>query len=115
MCRCLVEKGNLAKPLILYNRTISRATELNARIGHSIVADTIYQAVTTADIIFSCLEGETAVNETFGKILSEEIEGKLFVECSTTPREQTNELAKKVEAAQAHFIAMPGRLDTRKF
>ena len=115
MCRCLVEKGNLAKPLILYNRTISRATELNARIGHSIVADTVYQAATKADIIFSCLEGETAVNETFDRILSEEIEGKLFVECSTTSREQTNELAKKVEAAKAHFVAMPGRLDTRKF
>ena len=110
MCKNLVQKGNLENPLLLYNRTASRAAALNARIGHSIVAHTLVEAVSKSDIIFSCLTDANAVNETFDQILIGEVTGKLFVECSTTHREHTNELARKVERAGAEFVAMPGML-----
>lgn len=108
MCKNLVQKGNLKKPLILYNRTTSRTVALNARIGHSIVAETVEEAVAPADIIFSCLTGEAAVNQTFDRILKTDIKGKLFVECSTVLAAHMNELSKIVQAAGANFIAMPG-------
>lgn len=108
MCKNLVQKGNLKKPLILYNRTTSRTVALNARIGHSIVAETVEEAVAPADIVFSCLTDEAAVNQTFERILKLDVKGKLFVECSTVLAAHMNELSKRVQAAGAYFIAMPG-------
>lgn len=108
MSKNLVQKGKLEKPLILHNRTTSRTVALQARIGHSTVAVTVEEAVAPADIIFSCLTNEAAVNETFEKILKIDVKGKLFVECSTVLAAHMNELAKRVEAAGASFIAMPG-------
>ena len=108
MCKNLVEKGDFERPLLLYNRTASRAKELSSRIGHSVVADSIEEAVSRAEIIFSCLTDAKAVSEIFARILVQKVGGKLFVECSTTQSEHTNELARKVEEAGAHFVAMPG-------
>lgn len=98
----------MEKPLILWNRTHSRTVELNERIGHSIVAETVEEAVAPADIIFSCLTHGAAVSETFDKILQTDVKGKLFVECSTVLAAHMNELSRRVEAAGADFIAMPG-------
>lgn len=108
MCKNLILKGKLEKPLILYNRTTSRAKALSAQVGHSLVADSLNEAVSKADIVFSCLTDAEAVNDVFEKILTWEVKGKLFVECSTTQREQTNRLANRVEEAGASFVAMPG-------
>lgn len=108
MCKNLVGKGEFERPLFIYNRTSSRAKELSHQIGHCVVADTIEEAVSKAEIIFSCLTDAVAVNEVFEKILAQDVGEKLFVECSTTQSEHTNELAKKVETAGAHFVAMPG-------
>ena len=108
MCKNVVEKGEFERPLFLYNRTSSRAKEVSARIGHSVVVDTVEEAVSKAEIIFTCMTDTAAVKETFEKILAQSVGGKLFVECSTTQREHTNELAKKVETVGAHFVAMPG-------
>lgn len=33
MCKNLVEKGNLDKPLVLYNRTKKRADDLASQLG----------------------------------------------------------------------------------
>ena len=110
MAKNLVLKGNLEKPLILYNRTLSRTKSVSERIGHSIVAETVTDAVAPADIIFSCLMDSDAVNDTFHTILQGDVSGKLFVECSTISPELTDELAVKLQAAGAEFVAMPGRL-----
>lgn len=109
MSKNLVQKGKLEKPLIMWNRTTSKTEALNARIGHSTVAYTVEEAVAPADIIFSCLTSEAAVSQTFDKILNLDVKGKLFVECSTVLAAHMNELSKKVEAAGASFIAMPGQ------
>ncbi len=52
----LVEKGQLSVPLILYNRTKKRADDLAATIGSEKikVVESIHDAVSPADIIFTC-------------------------------------------------------------
>lgn len=110
MAKNLVLKGNLEKPLILHNRTLSRTKSVSERIGYSIVAETVSDAVAPSDIIFSCLMDSNAVNDTFTTILKGDVTGKLFVECSTISPELTDELAVKLQASGGEFVAMPGRL-----
>ena len=69
MCKNLVGKEKFERPLFLYNRTSSRAKELSARIGHSVVADTIEEAVSKTDIIFTCLTDAVAVDEMLKRFL----------------------------------------------
>jgi hypothetical protein len=101
--------GKLEKSLILWNRTSSRAYEHSAQIGNSVVAETIKDAVSMSDIVWSCLADQDAVFETFEIILKEDIKGKLFVECSTMAIEATNDLARRVVDSGGEFVAMPGK------
>ena len=108
MCKNLVQKGNLSSPLVLYNRTAKRTTELADRLGNCIVASSIADAVADADIIFSCLTDDKAVFETFEEILKHDVQGKLFVNCSTIQPDKSDELASRVEAKGAGLVTMPG-------
>ncbi|KAH8749399.1 NAD binding domain of 6-phosphogluconate dehydrogenase-domain-containing protein [Hyaloscypha finlandica] len=103
----LVLNGKLEKSLILWNRTSSRAYEHSTQIGNSVVAETIKDAISMSDIVWSCLADQDAVLETFELILKEDIKGKLFVECSTFTAEATNDLARKVIDSGGEFVAMP--------
>lgn len=111
MTRNLVEKGNIENPLILYNRTKSRAESHSASIGHSTVADTLEEVVSKSDVIWSCLENQDAVLQVFDQILTHDIHGKIFLESSTIVPEVTDQLAKRVLDAGAEFVAMPGLFD----
>ena len=108
MTKNLVEKGNLEHPIILHNRTKGRAETHCSLIGHSTVASSLEEAVAASDIIWSCLENEDAVAETFDQVLSLDIEGKLFIECSTILPDKTATLSGKVLGAGGEFVAMPG-------
>lgn len=108
MAKNLVLKGNLSCPLILYNRTASRASALATKLGSSTVAATLLDAVNPSDIIFCCLADERAVTEVFDTILENSVQGKLFIDCSTIGPQYTNQLAARLEAAGAEFVAMPG-------
>jgi 3-hydroxyisobutyrate dehydrogenase-like beta-hydroxyacid dehydrogenase len=81
MCKNLVEKGQLDKPLIIFNRSQKRATDLNATLpsGKSVVASSIDEVVSKADIIFACVGNDTAINETIDAALKSGPKGKLFV------------------------------------
>ncbi|MCJ1243552.1 hypothetical protein MMC30_000749 [Trapelia coarctata] len=107
MTRNLVAKGNIEEPLILYNRTRSRAEDHSAKIGHSTVAATLEEAVSKSDIIWSCVQDQEAVIQCFEKILTQDLHGKLFLECSTISPEVTNNLARRVLGARGEFVAMP--------
>src|SRR5436305_2804612 len=109
MCKNLVEKGNLDKPLIIYNRTQERATNLNIRLppGKSIVASTIEEAVSKSDIIFTCIADDAAINETIDTALKVNITNKLFVDCSTVHPNTTEALANKITANNGEFVACP--------
>ena len=108
----LVEKGNLDKPLILFNRTKSRSEDLASKLGSSKtkVADTINDAVKPSDIVFMCLGDDAAVNAAVDKMLEEDVKGKLIVDCSTVHPETTNALEKKITEKGGEFVGMPGKL-----
>lgn len=109
MCKNLVEKGNLEKPLIIFNRTQKRATDLSKSLpsDKSTVASSIGEAVSKADIIFTCVGDDAAINDTIGAALRNSTKGKLFVDCSTVHPDTTEELAKKITDAGAEFVACP--------
>jgi 3-hydroxyisobutyrate dehydrogenase-like beta-hydroxyacid dehydrogenase len=109
MCKNLEEKGNLDKPLIIFNRTKQRAEDLSKKLapGKSTVASSIGEAVTPADIIFTCVGDDNAINATIDEALSGSVKGKLFVDCSTVHPDTSEGLARKITAAGAEFVACP--------
>ncbi|KAK4938540.1 hypothetical protein LTR10_021072 [Elasticomyces elasticus] len=107
MCKNIAEKGNLSKPLIVYNRTTKRAEELVAKIGNSTVATTIKEAVSNADIIFYCVGDDFAVLSTVEEILKTDVKGKLLVDCSTVHPDTTSKEASMIEEKGASFVACP--------
>lgn len=109
MCKNLISKGGLDKPLILYNRTKSRAEELSQKLGEdeTHVVDTIQDAVNSADILFMCLGDDAAVNGAVDTVLELDVSGKVLVDCSTVHPDTTDALEKRVTAEGAGFVAMP--------
>lgn len=109
MCKNLVEKGNLDQPLMLYNRSVQRATELSKTLpaGKTEVVDSIEAGVAKADVIFTCVANDAAVKETHAAALKGDVKGKLFVDCSTIHPDTTELLAKGVLARGAEFVAAP--------
>ncbi|KAI9710329.1 MAG: hypothetical protein M1820_002824 [Bogoriella megaspora] len=109
MCKNLVEKGKLDKPLIIFNRTQQRANDLSEKLpsGKSQVAATIEEAVLSSDIIFTCVGDDKAIIDTIETCLKGGVEGKLFVDCSTVHPDTTEALAKTILGKGAHFVACP--------
>lgn len=109
MCKNLVEKGNLDKPLIIYNRTKKRADDLASKLGSdkTKVADSIRDAVKSSDIIMMCLGDDAAVNSAVDAMLQEDVKGKLIVDCSTVHPDTTNALEKRITDQGAEFVGMP--------
>jgi len=109
MCKNLVEKGDLDKPLIIFNRTQKRATDLNARLpsGKSVVASSLEEAVSKGDIVFTCLGDDAAIQDTIATAVKGDVKGKLFVDCSTVHPDTTNMLAKSIQAQGAEMVACP--------
>ena len=107
MCKNLVEKGNLDKPLIIFNRTQKRADDLNATLpsGKSTVVSSLEEAVSKADIIFTCLGDDAAVKDTIANAVKVGVKGKLLVDCSTIHPDSTNLLAKKIQDSGAELVA----------
>lgn len=109
MCKNLVEKGQLDKPLLIFNRTTKRAEDLSKSLpsGKSTVSSSIEDVVSKSDIIFTCVGDDAAINETIDSALKGDTKGKLFVDCSTVHPDTTEGLAKKIIAAGAEFVACP--------
>ena len=110
MCKSLVEKGDLDKPLIIFNRTQKRATDLNSMLpsGTSVVASSLEEAVSKGDIIFTCLGDDAAIKDMIATAIKGDVKGKLFVDCSTVHPDTTNMLAKSIHAQGAEMVACPG-------
>ena len=107
MCKNLVEKGYLPKPLIIYNRTTKRAEDLAAKIGNSKVSTSITDVVSQSDIIFYCLGDDPAVLSTVDEMLKSDVKGKLLVDCSTIHPDATTKESDLITKAGASFVAMP--------
>ena len=112
MCKNLVEKADLSSPLIIFNRTQKRATDLSSTLpsGKSTVVVTIDEAVSKSDIIFTCVGDDKAIKDTIETAVKGDVKGKLFVDCSTVHPDTTNALAETVESKGAQFVACPGML-----
>ncbi|KAG9241325.1 hypothetical protein BJ878DRAFT_521283 [Calycina marina] len=109
MSKNLVEKGNLDKPLIVFNRTEQRSLDLQKSLpdGKIKVASSIAEAVENSDIIFICLGDDAAVNGAVDQALKGNAKGKIFVDCSTVHPDTTEGLAMKIIPAGAEFVACP--------
>ena len=105
-----MSKGNLSTPLILYNRTLQRAVEHGSRIQPSTVATSLEDVMSKADIIWSCVQDQIAVEQTFTQIFStgRSLQGKLFIESSTILPEATTRIVNDIVGAGGEFVAMPG-------
>ncbi|KAF2626428.1 hypothetical protein BU25DRAFT_411820 [Macroventuria anomochaeta] len=109
MCTNLVSKGNLDKPLILYNRTKKRSDDLAKKLGtdKTKVVENVNDAVKESDILLMCLGDDAAVNSTVDEILKGDVKGKTIVDCSTVHPDTTNALEKRITEKGAEFVAMP--------
>ncbi|KAF1946859.1 6-phosphogluconate dehydrogenase 2 [Clathrospora elynae] len=108
MCKNLVEKGKLDKPLIVYNRTKKRSEDLASKLGSNIkIVDSINDAVKESDIIFMCLGDDAAVTSTVDTVLQGDVKGKLIIDCSTVHPDTTNAQEKKITAKGGEFVGMP--------
>ncbi|KIA75357.1 6-phosphogluconate dehydrogenase [Aspergillus ustus] len=107
MSENLLRYGNVAKPLVLYNRTREKAEAHSSRLGDCEVANSLPAAVSVSDIIWLCLQDQTAVEETFQEILPAEIRSKLFVDSSTTNPETADSIARRLSDRGAFFVALP--------
>lgn len=107
MCKNLVERGDLDKPLIIFNRTQKRASDLNAKLppGKSTIASSLEEAVSKADIVFTCLGDDAAIKDTIATAMKENVKGKIFVDCSTVHPDTTNMLAKSIQGQGAEMVA----------
>jgi len=109
MCKNLVEKGNLTQPLLLHNRSRQRAVELSQKLpsGKTEVVDTVKDGVSRADVVFICLANDAAVRDTIATALQTDVQGKLFIDCSTIHPDSTAQVAMEVLAQGAEFVAAP--------
>ncbi|KAH8691436.1 6-phosphogluconate dehydrogenase family protein [Talaromyces proteolyticus] len=110
MCTNLVKKGNLSSPLIVYNRTVSKATAFAETLGgpsKATAASSITEAVTAADIIFICVGDDPAVEGIVSSALTGDVKGKLFVDCSTVHPDTTRKIDAQIRAQGASFVASP--------
>ncbi|KAF3482846.1 6-phosphogluconate dehydrogenase family protein [Arthroderma uncinatum] len=109
MVKNITEKGSLSKPLIVYNRTESRAIDLAKTLSQQIIpVSTVKEAVEKSTIIFICLGDDAAVESTVDAVLkSTDVAGKLFVDCSTIHPDTTRRLAQLLESSGASFAACP--------
>lgn len=111
MAKNIVEKGDLDKPLIIFNRTQQKAHDLSAKLpsGKSTVIASIEDAVAKADVIFTCLGDDAAIMDTIAitNALKGPVGGKTFVDCSTVHPDTTNTLAERVQSKGAAFVACP--------
>ncbi|GAB7357652.1 hypothetical protein MBLNU459_g0147t1 [Dothideomycetes sp. NU459] len=109
MVKNLVEKGDPTNPVIIFNRTNARADALSKSLGSgkTKIASSIEEAVNEADIIFTCVGDDKAIEETINTALKGNAKGKLFVDCSTVHPDTTDKLAKTITSVGAEFVACP--------
>ena len=108
MCKNLIEKGQFSQPLIVFNRTLERASDFQkSHPDHVAVAPSIEDAVSKSNIIFTCLGDHAAVQATVDTICKTDIQNKLFVDCSTVHPDTTNETGSTLSSHGASFVACP--------
>jgi 3-hydroxyisobutyrate dehydrogenase-like beta-hydroxyacid dehydrogenase len=96
-------------PILLWNRTSQVAKDQCKDTDLAKAVETITEAVSLSDIVWSCLADEEAVLSVYGEICKGEISGKLFVECSTITASGSETVAQQLKDKGAEFVTMPGK------
>ncbi|MCJ1297871.1 hypothetical protein MMC08_000659 [Hypocenomyce scalaris] len=107
MCKNIVAKANLSKPIIIFDIDKKRTQEIHSKLGHSTIALSISEAASKADTIFYCVSDDRAVLSVLQEILKTDIKGKLVVDCSTVHPDTTTQEAQAVESMGGLFVACP--------
>lgn len=112
MTKNLVQKGSLSSPLLLYNRTYTKAESHAQTLGGPSKAKpvhTIREAVRPSDIIFTCVGDDAAVEDIFNAALAvnEDVKGKLFVDMSTIHPDTSRKLYTQIAARGGRFVSCP--------
>ncbi|KAL4978577.1 hypothetical protein BDW66DRAFT_158090 [Aspergillus desertorum] len=115
MSRNIALKGPQKKPLILYNRTASKASAftetINAEKPQAAVAvSTLTAAVKDASIAFICVGDDSALDQIIKTITSDgslNLKGKIIVDCSTVHPDTSRRVHSTLSSEGATFIACP--------
>ncbi len=109
MARNLIRKGQLESPLMIFNRTKSRAEALKAEQNNCTIAESAEELVKKCDIIFTSLTDDDAVGQLYGSIMTNmNVQGKLFVDCSTVTPPCANTIGDMAYTCGADLVTMPG-------
>ncbi|KAJ5172790.1 hypothetical protein N7492_005383 [Penicillium capsulatum] len=96
--------------LILYNRTMARATaHAETLAGKATVASSLPAAVDAADLIFTCVGDDPAIDSIVGAILADQqdLSSKTFIDCSTVHPDTSRRIETAFAARGAGFVACP--------
>lgn len=101
MAKNLIKAGY---DLSVYNRSADKIEDFKSTTK---ICESINELVKNSDIIFTMLTNDDAVNQVYKEILGEDLDGKLFIDCSTISQECSLTNAKLVKAKNAGFIDAP--------
>ncbi|KAI9374039.1 hypothetical protein BJX61DRAFT_532705 [Aspergillus egyptiacus] len=115
MSRNIAIKGPQKSPLILYNRTASKASAFAASLTSekpqsAIVAPSLPAAVKDASISFICVGDDAAVDQIIDTLTSDKtlnLKDKLIVDCSTVHPDTSRRTHTTLASHGATFIACP--------
>lgn len=91
-------------PLAVYNRTVAKAKDFEAK---SAVAASIHDLVEQSDIVFTMLTNDASCKAVYEDIISQGIDGKLFVDMSTISPKLSISIANSIKAKGAGFLDAP--------
>ncbi|BFZ63482.1 hypothetical protein YB2330_004604 [Saitoella coloradoensis] len=100
-----VRKTTPEKPLLVFNRTASKAEHLKA--SGATILTSVDELRSKSDIIFTCVSNDAAINDIFEQFFAGDVKGKVFCEMSTVHPETTSALYDKATAAGAEFVSAP--------
>ncbi|KAJ5565676.1 Dehydrogenase multihelical [Penicillium sp. DV-2018c] len=104
----IARKGPQTAPLLLYNRTTTRATAHAQTLPNTSVANTLSEAIIPSTTIFTCVGDDTALHSIIDSILNDstpiDLTSKIFIDCSTIQAGRSHPSSPR---AGAEFIACP--------
>lgn len=111
MCKNIAQKGPQAHPVILYNRTATKAASFAKSLGTDKVtaSDSIPEVVQSASIIFICVGDDPALDQVISTILSSstDLSSKTIVDCSTVHPDTSRRISKAVTDRGGSFVTCP--------
>lgn len=107
----IARKGPQSGPLVLYNRTVSKAVAFAQTIGDgTVVATSLPETVQRTDLIFICVGDDNALDQVVEGILADQdadISTKTFVDCSTVHPDTSRRTETAFAGREASFVACP--------